>query len=196
MKNSKKVSISVLILLALLLTGYTWSYWNAGTIKPHLTENGENTVVLGAAKNQEVETTLTIAPGSTTKPLIPANIYNKLSDGERSTFSSEAALTINATWTENQIGKEIASGAQGTIKAEILGVSIDGIDVNHTDNKIATSLIKPTFDKTMPTITLNDSTATPIGLSVTMNEPKNKSEYEAIANKTIKVKVRLSVTPL
>lgn len=59
MKQTRKVSVSVLVLLALLLTGFTWSYWNAGAIKGTQNDGSVGgTVQLGSSSNTEVKTEL------------------------------------------------------------------------------------------------------------------------------------------
>lgn len=178
MNNAKKVSISVLVLLSMLLTGFTWSYWARDNKITVDNNSGENTIVLGAAKDEEVKTTLTVTLDGKSGVLVPAG----RTDANNKEMTEKINQAVNVVWDVEK--NSPAYGAETEVTVKHVGTKIDGVKGN-------ANLIHLNFEgsnnATLTQTVLGDKTkaAVPFRYNVTMDEPANKEVYNQYAGKTV-----------
>ncbi|QIK69661.1 hypothetical protein G7062_04825 [Erysipelothrix sp. HDW6C] len=178
MKNSKKVSLVVLVLLAFLLTGFTWSYWSAGNVETATYNLDANTIVLGASKGQSVATSVVTAKIDSTTPLVPAGraIYSK--DGSQESVT----MSHKVKWDT----KNLAQGVKGTLTVKIVEIKID-------DKLENANLVVPNVREQV--LAIDGDGSVDFNFAFTLTEPSSKAVYDAIAGKKITYKLELTVKP-
>lgn len=173
-KRTKLLLFANLFLLFMLLAIPTYAYW-AGTVKGTTGSKDEN-IIIGTAG--EVETTVGVELGSkTTGALVPED---RATTGQ----VEEVTIVYNITWVDTT---NSADGTLGTLEVLADNILIGGAATY-------SSLVNITVLPTSTNITLNDG-AVSITITVTLTEPADKTEYDAVAGKTIKFDLTFTVTP-
>ncbi len=190
MKQTRKVSISVLVLLALLLTGFTWSYWNVGAIQG--TQNDGSlggTIQLGAANNKEVKTELREVKlnANSSQALVP--VTRAATSGANAVESIHQSF--KAQWVES--GTNYTSGHTGVLTATISNIRFQN-ELADATYKAKDYIVVDTTSKTA-TITLNGDAVNTPDFVFTLIEPSTKAAYDAINGQTVVYDVVLTVTP-
>ena len=175
MKHSKYLSVFVLMLLALLLTGFTFAYW-AGNIQAATLSStfAGDTVEIGAGK--DVVTQLEVKNSETgSEKLVPSKYVDKNTVG-----SITRKFTV--AWDETAEFKA-GNGAVGTVVASDIKVLVGEKDVTHLF----------TVNFTSPEVELNKTADMEFTISF-KDEPKDKAEYDLVAGKDLTIKVTLNVS--
>lgn len=181
MKKQRKLVVGFLLLLALVVSGFTYAYW-AGTISVNNVEN-KQTITIGEANS--VSTTLSVNDPSANKKLVPTGRVEQSVGGTEKNTDSVVFTFDNITWVQpagNQLGT-----TTGTLTVSIADFQIGGVAegnyerVNIVINTASQQII---LGETIQTITV----------TVTMVDPKDKDAYEAIIDKAITFTVNFVVT--
>jgi hypothetical protein len=166
MKNLKRKNLvlALLVLFALAVTGTSYAYWAASVA---VTDNTQNeTINIGAG--QAVTTTVAVTGGDYDgKDLVPAGrVVNS------STETASIVLTYEVDWTETGTAVDGIAGTLSAVASNKQGDTNDlvNISVVLTDGSA---------------IAVNDAGTYTVTVTITMTEPADKAEYDAIANATI-----------
>lgn len=175
MKKQRKLVVGFLLLLALVVSGFTYAYWAGGIIAPtDLAVNG-NSVKIG--EGEDVVTTITASVQTSEKGLVPtAHVVNPGDDTE--------TLTFNVTWAGDG-----ATGATGTLSAVITNIKIDGQEINEDGLEGIMFEITPQSNATITAGTALDFTVT----VVFAREPKDLETYNKVVNKAVTFTVTFTV---
>ncbi len=175
MKHSKYLSVFVLMLIALLLTGFTFAYW-AGDIKAATLSHKfvGDTVEIG--KGHEVVTSLEVNQmEGLNKQLVPkGRVKNDEVD--------EISRNFKVSWID---ASTAGNGAVGTVKASDIKVLVNGKTYNNND------LFKVVIND--ETINLNGK-ATMTATIEFAREPHNKAEYDLVAGKDLTLELTLTIS--
>ena len=178
MKISKYLSIMVLVLIALLLSGFTYAYWvgNVGDASKNLSNFEGETVVIGEAK--DISTVIDIgAFDANAKKLVPENNVDK-SVGGAEENTSVRNITIPIKWVEEPKTGKAVSDVVGNLSATHT-ITLTGLD---------DEAIKHLFDITVTynsVINLNGAAVDLVVNVKFVNEPRTKAEYDAVINKNL-----------
>lgn len=164
MKN-KKLVISLLVLLSLVVTGFTFAYWASGV---NVTQAPNATGDIEVGVGQDAETTVTITPTLDDGVLVPAG---------RATGSQveELTFTFEVTW---EAVDDTAIGTNGTLLVTA--------SANHT-----LFVVTPTYNTTI----VADGASVLVTVVVTLNEPANQTEYAEVAGNNFTLTVTFNVSP-
>lgn len=191
MKKTKKLLlVALLMFLVAAATGGAYAYW-AGSVNTPTAESDVVSVKVGEAK--ALATELTLNSGSVTdgKYLVPTGqLANSTlpSDAPAGAELKESiVVTYQVDWEASGTGS--ADGATGTLTAEV--DSSVGIKIN--DN--ATSLISVAFAYQGSSQSIVLGTTKTVTVTITMSEPANKTEYDAVINQPITIPIKFSVAP-
>lgn len=179
MKFTKTLTLTVLVLLALLLSAFTYAYWNSGLIKAAAT-TGEHTISIGSASNTDLETTIDINLGaSSALPLVPNGFE------EANVSTNEVFQTFEVFWTGK--GAEGAIGnLETTFKEHTLAAGMNPEDADLFNVEVLNE---------NETITAGSKDPVTVTVKFTLNEPKDKAQYERIHSKEIQSSFSLKITP-
>jgi hypothetical protein len=183
--RQKNLVIGLLVMLALVVSGFTYAYWSAGV-------TGNSDTAVGSIQIGEGEAvTTTVAVGNQTfgGDLVPVGFEDA---GSTPAKVSSVALTFNVVWTQDDTGAE---GTTGT-----LNVSIDSYDV--VDELDATTGLSTAQIDAMFTIaitsgngasmTLGDNQNVVITVTFT-NEPATQAIYDMVAAGTLKLNLTFTL---
>lgn len=180
MKKQRKLVVGFLLLLALVVSGFTYAYW-AGIInapKDLVVDN--NHVNIGVGK--DVQTVITASAQAGTKELVPTkHIVNSGDDTE--------TLTFSVTWAGTGSNALDAIGTTGTLSAEISNIRINEQEIN------ADGLGGIMFEIT-PQPSTSITAGTPLDFTVTVvfaREPKDLETYNKVVNKAVTFTVTFTV---
>jgi len=171
--------ISLLVLLAVITSGFTYAFWAAGIAAGSQTETG--TIKVGAGET--VQSTVSI--GSVTNSqgankLVPVG-YADANEVDSLT------LTFSVTWTsanENTSNGGDAQGLESTLTVAKVSAFAGLVDVSSLFNVSGTLSYSITSDAV---------SATTVTVTVTMNEPTTIAEYNAVANQDVILTLSFSV---
>ncbi|KHD43825.1 hypothetical protein ACVRZD_07550 [Streptococcus hongkongensis] len=184
-KSKKRKYLLFLLLLALIpaFVGGAYAYW-AGNISDPVQVTKNPTVNIGKAN--DVTTTLNVSDSTNgTKTLVPAGKSN-FSVGGADANTELFEQTINVTWVDSSKTVSASDQVNGNL-AITATPKISGADSYN-------SLVNVKVEPTSATIKLNNTTAIPVKVTVTLNEPSDKVAYDAIINKQIIVDLTFKVT--
>lgn len=131
MKNEKKVMLLSLTILAVLLTGFTWAYWNSGKIEAANVKAESNTIKIGSGSTEIVKTKLSLGKDKNLndEPLIPADITKDIS-------KSQVSVKFNLEWATEETDtdyKKLVEGARGKVIVKNIALNTDRNDSSKTD---------------------------------------------------------------
>jgi hypothetical protein len=165
MKNLKRKNLvlALLVLFALAVTGTSYAYWAASVA----VEDNEQNETINIGTGQAVTTTVAVTGGDYDgKDLVPAGRVNS------STETASIVLTYEVDWTETGTAVDGIAGTLSAVASNKQGDTNDlvNISVVLTDGSA---------------IAVNDAGTYTVTVTITMTEPADKAEYDAIANATI-----------
>ena len=175
MFKTKGLLIGVLVTLILIVSGLTFAYWT-NSVK-NAEEKDDQIVNIGTGK--EVTTFVNVATSSG-KTLVPEG---RVDDCNEKDATEKVVLTYTVTWTAEG---DQANGVLGKLSVVISNVAID----ERTD--LANFVTATVASGNNSDITLNGEAVT-VTIEVTLKEPENKDDYDAIAGKDITFDVTFSV---
>jgi hypothetical protein len=172
MKN-KGLIVSLLLMLALVVSGATYAYW-AGTVTGN-NDNAVGTITIG--EGGTVTTTVSVDDlGLADQDLVPVGFAG----------NNDFDLSFSVVWT----GAAGSAGATGALAVD--SVTLSGLgDLTDTEIKAMFSVDVVSGEGT---VTVGDTTTVVINIEFT-NQPANQSVYNKVANGTLTVTVVFSVTP-
>lgn len=177
--RQKKLVITLLVLLAFVVSGFTYAYW-ASSIAVAIEDNNGATITIGSG--QVVNTTATVGTVEVDgSGLIPDSV----APGNEDT----AVITIPVTW---------ASGVAGSVGATGTLVVSDPV-LSTTDDVVTTAQLNAMFTVTLtvPSVAINIGETEEVVITVKFaNEPASKAIYDALVLAgSIKLTVTLAINP-
>ena len=179
--------ISLLLLLAVVTSGFTYAFWAASVSNANHTATG--TVVIGEGK--AVTTAVTVGDQTGTGPLVPSG---KAADSQGLAVEY-VILQFSVTWTAPVT---TADGATGTLAATIsdkkIATSTDNAGLVVTAVQIGGTVTGSTLNGGGNTeITVNGDPVN-VYVKVTLTEPSNQAIYNAINGKNITFNLNFTIT--
>ncbi len=179
--RQKKLVIGLLVMLALVVTSFTYAYWSSVS----LTGNSVgNSVVIGEGRTATVAVTTAGVSGT----LVPAG---KATTSISTTPVEYVIFTFDTDWNDN------LAAVTGTLAATVSNIKIGGVTTNAG---LVITAVQIGGTVTAGTLNGNGSTAiTPttnvnVYVKVTLTEPTTQAIYDAIKNATITFDVTFVVT--
>lgn len=162
--RQKKLVITLLVLLAFVVSGFTYAYWASGI---SITQAGNETANIGIGTGAAATTTVTVTPTVDDRILVPVGRATGLQ-------VEELTYTFVVTWVASD---DEAAGATGTL------------EVNASANHTLINVV-PTYNTD---ITAGVGTVT-VTVVVTLTEPANQAEYAQVAGNNFTLTVTFNVT--
>ena len=184
--KKRNLVIGLLIMLSVIVSGFTFAFWAAGLDGTN-SRLESNTINIGTAMN--ASTSLALGVGDTgSKNLVPANRANN-SVGGLDANTESITIVFTVAWNEVVEAGEQAnySGSKGNLVVTIENKEIGG-STTHADFVIIA--LPNTVEIT------EGATAITISIKVTLLEPETQEIYEAIINQIISFDVVFTVTPI
>lgn len=176
MKNEKKVMLLSLTILAVLLTGFTWAYWNSGKIEASDVKSESNTIQIGSGDTETIVTKLSTVNrnGDVQTKLVPQTVSEK---------DSKVELVYDLGW-------QTSSKA---INGSVASVNVSNLTLSLKDNRsVKTEYVKDALNDmfkveykvqdvngTQDTIAINSSTQIFVTVEF-ISEPYSKDIYDLI----------------
>jgi len=170
--KSKKLAIGLLVMLALVVTTGTFAFWASGISG----NNNSATGTVNVGTGEAVTTTVNVSAQSG-GVLVPSG---RATTGQVETVT----LTFPVTWVEDGTNNSF-DGNSATLAASISNIQINGSATYAS--LVNTSISNP------GSITL-DGSAVNVEITVTLTEPSNQTEYDAVAGQAITFDVTFTVT--
>lgn len=175
MKKRKNLVVGLLIMLSLLVTGFTFAYW-ASSINAD-SESVVGTVEIGTGEAITVEVVLG-GQGGDTLDLVPTTVTPLAGQ------SNSIEISFTVKWSNNDLLDGIADAG--------VSVLIENIEVNDVVNPYSLiSVVKKSGNPT--TIGLGDTVT--FYFVITMSEPVDIIEYDAVAGLPITFNLTFTVDP-
>jgi len=187
--RQRKLVIGLLVMLALVVSSFTYAYWASTVTGNENTATG--TVNIGAGNTAATNVAVGNQTGAGT--LVPAG-RAAVSPGSPVEF---VVLQFSVTWTSAETG--LATGTVGTLAAVDSAILIDSV-ATHAGLVGITIRIGAGFDENGdPTGTVNnaiivDGAAVIVYVKVTLTEPSTPAIYAAVATKPITFTMTFTTT--
>ncbi|QWB95841.1 hypothetical protein KHQ89_07995 [Mycoplasmatota bacterium] len=172
--KSKKLVVSLLVMLAVVMSTLTFAYWQ-NSVATGNADTASGTITIGAGDDVSVATEVTVNDESSAGKLVP--VGNDAAAGD----VDDVDLTFSILW-EGTV--EDVDGDIGTLAVTLGTVMIGSTDVS--------GLMTVTIPADQ-TITAGTSLDVVINVEFT-NEPANQAAYDAIANGTLTIGLTFTVT--
>lgn len=184
--KTRKLLIGILLMLALVVTTGTYAYW-ANNVNGPADETSTGSVTIGEGKDV---TTSFVLTGNTTSggDLVPASQLSNSQSGA----VDQVTLSYDVEWTEDGSTSQLdgtTSTANITVTHNITVEDESGNDVT----SLVSYLIVVTPNHSNPTSLTLDDPAQTFSFDITMDEPANQEEYDAIVNGTVTVTLTYSL---
>ncbi len=180
--RQKKLVIGLLVMLAVLTSGFTYAFWSAG-----VTGNADTAVgTISIGTGDAVTTTVTVADLTDGGLLVPTGFE----DG--STKFDSIDLTFDVAWDADVLG---GAGTTGTLTATIDSYDILDLAVGGTTTGLSLAQIDAmfTFSVTAPTSMSIDGNQNMV-LTVTFaNEPATAAVYAMVASGFLQVNLTFTL---
>ena len=188
MNNEKRVVLLSLTILALLLTGFTWAYWNDGEVKG-VHKDLSNTIEIGAGDDVSINpiVNITVNDAFKGKKLVPSGYEDGINT------VSEIDLNYNLLWKEETLkSKEKAKGLIGFYTVDLIDFDIEVDENTAPDYKELFKIeVKQGSNNRLSLGTLRQDAFT---VTVKFNrEPADQYEYQEIINKELKINLAVKV---
>lgn len=176
--------ISLLVLLAVITSGFTYAFWAASVAGDDTTATGSIAIGAGSA----VTTTVAVDNEVSAGLLVPSGFENG------TTTFDEIVLTFQVDWTADQDG---AAGTTGTLTVDIDELTYRIVDGSDVSTGLSAAQIDAMFDFV---VTSGNGASMTIGgsqnvvITITFaNEPASNDIYQMVANGTLKFDVDFSL---
>ncbi len=181
MKKQRKVVIALLLVLALLVTGFTYAYWASGIT---VTQGAVRTPTVTIGEGQSVATTVTVSdPANNTVKLVPSTITPSAGEANSVTY------TFNVEWA----GSTHAASTVGATADLSLTATLN-TPAGLTADKMA-AMFTISNDLSVAEMTYGQTKV--VNVTVTFaNEPANAVDYEAIINQVLTLTVTFTLGPV
>jgi hypothetical protein len=166
--------ISVLVLLAVITSGFTYAFWAASVDGIEDVKNGS--ITIGTGDDITVDVVIGAAQ-SNTLLLVPTTIT------PTATQTNSVVFTYTITWTADD---RIESVTTANIVATVSDILVGGVENPH--NLIQVAIVNPG--------TVTQGSSAQYTFTVTMNEPASLAEYNDVAGKVIQFSINFEVNPI
>lgn len=183
MKNLKRKNLvlALLVLLALAVTGTSYAYWASSVVKD--TEIKANTVSVGTGE----AITISITPTNNTtetRKLVPVGFGEQTNETTYAGDTESYVINYSVIWNDDTA---LDGQPDSTISATVGAITVGGVA-----NPSGLIIVTPAASN--PTTIALGATVN-FTFTVTMTEPADKAEYDAVAGKDITFNVTFEVTP-
>lgn len=175
--RQKKLVVGLLIMLALVVSGFTYAYWAAGIAADSTTKVGTITVGSG----ETVTSTVSVGAAVNSQgadALVPAGFA---ATGKITSLT----LTFSVDWASTGLD---ASGLTSTLTVALSSAT-------NASSADVTSLFNAAFngagDGTYTII--SDGSSVSVVVTITMDEPSSQAEYNSVAGQNIDLEFSFSV---
>ncbi|CAM3672469.1 hypothetical protein ERUR111494_06305 [Erysipelothrix urinaevulpis] len=182
MKNEKRITLVSLTILALLLTGFTWAYWNNANINEAVLSAHSNTIQVGEGSTTEITTTVNLTDNNKSLPLVPTKYVDADS-------TSEIVLKFDAKWATDS---KTIDGAKGLLNVSGLKMHVEGFTEEELKEMFSVEIVKGQQEMTLKGTEATAKDAVQLKI-VFHTEPKNKEIYDKIELKPMKVSFNVDV---
>ena len=172
--------ISVLVLLAVITSGFTYAFWAAGITADSKNQTGTIKVGAGEVVQSSVNIGAAVNSQGATNKLVPVGFAD-------TNEVDSLTLTFSVTWTsadENGANGGDAQGLVSTLTVAKVSAFAGAEDVTSLFNVSGTLSYSITSDAV---------SATNVIVTVTMTEPSTIAQYNAVANKDVILTLSFSV---
>jgi len=182
--RQKSLVIGLLIVLAFLVSGFTYAYWAASVAGNQDTATGTVTIGQGGT----AETVVTVNDTTLDTDLVP--------DTQTGTNNVNLVFTVN--WAEDSSIQLNGATVTGTLTATAVFTSIldslgDNTGLDATAIGLMFTLGTPSYQDSSQTITMGTPKTVTINLLFD-NEPASKAIYDLVANGSIVITVTFVVS--
>ena len=182
--KSRKLGIGLLLMLAFVVTTGTFAYWASGVSAPAdevVTEN------ISIGEGNAVSTTIDLTNNSTLGTLVPAD----QSANSVGTTVESISLSYSILWEEDNTESQLDGT---TTTATITATPVVTVLDENGDASSASGLVNVTAGASNPSTVTLDGSAVVFTYTVTLTEPANQVEYDAIANGDITIVITWELT--
>ncbi len=166
--------ISLLVLLAVITSGFTYAFWASSVAG--VTEAKNGSVQIGTGEAVTVDVAIG-ASQSNALQLVPLTITPLAGQTNSVVFS------YVITWTTDD---RIESVTTANITTVVSDIKVGGVVNPH--GLVQVSLVNPG--------TVTQGNQVTVTFTVTMNEPASQAEYNDVANELIEFSITFTVTPV
>lgn len=188
--RQKSLVIGLLVVMAFLVSGFTYAYWASSVVGNNLTATGTVTVGSGNA----VETDVVVGNQTGAGPLVPVGFAQYSPNGS----VEFVILQFSVTWISDN---DLADGYLGTLSFGYSNLLIDGVNTNigllTVAHQIGGSFNVTTgaFEGTPNTQIEADGGPVIVYVRITMTAPGSQAVYNQVATKDITFTGTFTVTP-
>ncbi|RJX24333.1 MAG: hypothetical protein C4537_07085 [Acholeplasma sp.] len=173
--KKRSLLIVMLVMLALVTSGFTYAFWAASVTGNNDTAVGSVEIGQGSA----VTTTVLVGDETSAGLLVPTGYQNG------TTTFNQITLTFDVDWTADASG---AAGTTGTLVVDVVETSFDILDDLDVTTGLTDVQIDAMFDVVVTSgnnasMTIGGSQAVVITITFA-NEPASSAIYDAVANGT------------
>ncbi|MDY0023747.1 MAG: hypothetical protein RBR66_02350 [Candidatus Izemoplasmatales bacterium] len=181
MKNLKRKNLvlALLVVLALAVAGTTYAYWASSINVP---ENTTSTGTVTVGTGNAVQTSYVLTPGTTTGgALVPASQLTNSPSGS----VDEVVVNYGVQWVEDGTTSQL-DGTTSTAPITVSWVITVEKPVGTDQSALVSDLVVVTPAANPENLTL-DADPQNFVFTITMTEPANQAEYDAISGATITI---------
>ncbi|MFW6319263.1 MAG: hypothetical protein ACOC1L_03675 [Bacillota bacterium] len=187
MFKSRKTIIGALLLLALVVTSFSFAYWSNGVNGP-ADDDTIGTITVG--EGEAVETSFDLDDVTATGgDLVPANQLNNSPSGS----VDSVTVSYDVQWKEDGSTSQLdGTTSEAPINVTWVVTLEDENEVEVTDQDVL-DLINVTAQSGNPTELTLDASAQTFAFDITLDEPADQAEYDLIVRGTITVTITYSL---
>jgi hypothetical protein len=185
--RQKSLVIGLLVVLAFLVSGFTYAYWATSVTGNNDTAVGTITV----GEGNTVATTVVVGNETSAGPLVPVGLVGISGPGS----VDYVILSFSVDWNSTGEYGEGTIGALGFVRSNTL---IDGSAANigllTITYQIGGTVTGSTLNGDGSTEIIADGSPVTVYVKITMSEPASLAVYNAVANKDITFTGTFTVT--
>lgn len=187
MKKQRKLVVGFLLLLALVVSGFTYAYWASGVAGANADTDGID-ITIGTGDTVTTE----VSFGTTTSDLVGKNFVPTAHVGGDEDKTDTVILTFNVNWDGTGTNAGDAATVTRALTAVVNSISIGDDETLNATGGLGDVPMFTAVTQTGVTITGN-GTAT-ITVTVTFAvEPKNVDIYNLVAGQILTLNVTFTV---
>ncbi len=182
-KNKKRLGI-LLLIFGFILSGISFAYWTQAVINP-AEQTVEGIILIGTGKSATTTVALSkVLDGD--EVLVPTGKVSLSDVPSGKTAVDEIKFTVSVVWTSDETN--VAAGTPGTLDLVLTNKSIGG----SSDSTVNGHAVVAFTGSNLAIVA--DGDVVEVEVTVTLNEPVDKTNYDAIANKDIELLFTATVT--
>jgi hypothetical protein len=185
--RQKSLVIGLLVVLAFLVSGFTYAYWATSVTGNNDTAVGTITV----GEGNTVATTVVVGNETSAGPLVPVGLVGVSQPGS----VDYVILSFTVDWNSTS---ELGEGTVGVLSFGTSDVEIDGSAANigllTITYQIGGTVTGSTLNGDGSTSIVADGSTVTVYVKITMSEPASQAVYAAVADKDITFTGTFTVT--